>query len=254
MADGKLPSRMEPIVMSPLEGPARAAASVPSTTAAIAPSTAAVLNPSAITGSPAARWGAWLMVLSPLYFVAVVVANVATLTSAKIGPYAEITRSQMDVLGAGWVLLNVMFPLAVVAGTVGCALAALALVRTHGAGTAWARAAVASAALSVLGMAPYAPFRIAAMGFTEPTLGDNGLFSVWDMAGMFAFGLAIVAVALLCAAMYFSGVRRTPALVVGVLAVVCGIATLAMVPLPPFIISFLWLALGIIWLRGIRRN
>ncbi len=200
-----------------------------------------------------ARWGGWLLALSPLSFVLVIIVNAFVFaTTIGAGTFADITREQMNALGVSWALVNIMFPLAVVAGSAGALLVARSLVKSAGRVFAWA--SIGASILVVVGFVPYAPFRIAAMGFTEPTLGENPYYTAWDLPYTVAFALAPVATALLCAALYASGIRRTAAVVIGALSVVVFVCFAIQLPLPPFVIAFLWCALGIAWLRAPRQG
>lgn len=207
-----------------------------------------------LPATTATRWGAWLLAVSPVFFVLVVVTNLGTFAAADIGLFDDITRAQMDALGFGWVLASTLFPLAFIIGSVGIALLAGSLGRRVPATRVWAWGSVGAAAVAILLFLPYAPLRIAAMGFTEARLGDNALYTAWDTAGYIATDAAIAAVVLLCIALFVGTPHRTAALVLGILSIVLLIAAVAGLPVPPFAISFLWCALGIVWLRRSSRS
>ncbi len=207
----------------------------------------------ALPDTTATRWGAWLLAVSPAFFVLVVVTNVATFASAGIGRFEDITREQMNALGLGWALANTLFPLAFVLGSTGLALLAGTLARRVRVARIWAWGAFAAAIATIALFLPYAPLRIAAAGFREARLGDNVLYTVWDPAGYIATDAAILAIVLLSVALFVGTPHRTAALVIGILGIVLLIAAVLMLPLPPFVISFLWCALGIVWLRRARR-
>lgn len=204
-----------------------------------------------LPATKAARAGAWMLAVSPAYFVLVVVANVGVLAANRIGLFEDITRAQMDALGFGWVLVNAFYPLAFILGGIGVALAAASLA-TKGISRPWSWSALIAALVAAALYLPYAPLRIAAMGFTEDRLGDNALYTFWDPMAYAGNCVVIAATVLLCVALFTGTVRRRAALVIGSLTLVYLIAALAQLPLPPFVISFLWCALGIVWLRGIR--
>lgn len=131
-------------------------------------------------GTRRARWGARLLVVSPAYFLAVVAVNAAGFArTIGTGQFADITRPQMDALGATWVLAGTLFPLAFLLGTTGVLLLTSVLWQSQ---RGWVIATTIAAALAIAGFVPYAPLRIAAMGFTENRLGDNALYTAWDWA------------------------------------------------------------------------
>ncbi|MET0735237.1 MAG: hypothetical protein ABWY55_06305 [Microbacterium sp.] len=212
----------------------------------------AVATPSAapLPSTTAARWGAWMLAVSPAYFVLVVITNISVLAANDIPPFVDITREQMDRISTGWILLSVLYCVAFILGGIGVALLGTALARGR-ISRWWAWAATVVAIGSVVLYLPYAPFRIAAMAFTEDRLGDNRWYTFWEPMSYLGMDLAITATAFLCAALFAGTVRRRTGLVVGVIAVVYLVAAIAL-PMPPFVISFLWCALGIVWLRSIR--
>ena len=201
-----------------------------------------------------ARWGAWLLAVSPAYFVLFIATSLGVLAANAIPPFNEITREQMDAIRLGWIVISILFPLAFILGTIGVVLLAAALARLGGAPRVWAWVAVVVGAVSIALFLPYAAFRIAAMGFTEQRLGDNEWYSFWEPAGYVGNHAALAALALLCVALFVGARIRTASLIIGALAVAFLIAGIAQLLLPPFIISFLWCALGVVWLRSIRRR
>ncbi|GAA2972526.1 hypothetical protein JOD63_000121 [Microbacterium terrae] len=192
-----------------------------------------------------------MLAVSPLYFVLLVVTNVGVLASNGIGMFEDITRAQMDALGFGWVLVSTFYPLAFILGGVGVILCAVSLTGLPGA-RGWSWSAATAAALAVVLHLPIAPLRIAAMGFTEDRLGDNAAYVLWDPVGYIANYIIIASTILLCVAVFVGTAHKRAGMVIGGLTAVYLVAGLAQLPLPPFVISFLWAALGIVWLRGIR--
>jgi len=199
------------------------------------------------------RWGAWMLTLSPLGFVAVVASTASTLIGSGIGLFTEITRAQMDAIAFGWAVQNILYSLAILVGIAGTILLAGSLARRGDARVpGWA--SVTTAVASGVVLLPYAPLRIAAAGFAEPTLGQNPLYSFWDTAFYVSWYLMLASLLLLCVTQWLATSHRTSAIVVGALTVVVTICFAAGLELPPFVVSFLWCALGIVWLRALRRR
>ena len=219
------------------------------TDAATAPST----TPAALPRTAVARWGAWLLTLSPAYFALVVASAVASFAASGVGSFDTITRAQMDALGVGWALENTLYALALILGTLGTVLLAWSLTRRGGPHVAWSWAAAALGAVAIGLLIPYAPLRIAAAGFTEPTLGQNPLYGVWEVPYAVSWYLVLGALVLLCAAQFLGTRHRASSVVLGVLALGVILCFAVQVELPPFVVALLWCPLGIVWVRAQRR-
>lgn len=198
---------------------------------------------------PSARLGGWLLALSPLAFVLVVLVNVWAFATAGIGAFVDIAPAQMARIRPAWIASVVMVFLANGIGTVGTMLVARALVPTRARRLAIVTIAVAVPVLTV-GLADTG-LRIAASWSTEPRLGDNGLYALSDgMLSGSVLAATVLAVVLLAATMYVSGRHRVAGVVVGVVAVVAFVISIAANDYtPPFVVALLWCPLGIAWLR-----
>ena len=113
---------------------------------------------------------------------------------------------------------------------------------------------MATATASVVTLLPYAPLRIAAAGFSEGTLGQNALYALWEIPFDVSRYLMLASLALLCVSRWLATSHRASAVVIGALTLVVAICYAAGLELPPFIASLLWCALGIVWLRAVRRR
>ncbi|WP_336631717.1 MULTISPECIES: hypothetical protein [unclassified Microbacterium] len=201
-----------------------------------------------------ARLGGWLLSLSLGGYVLVVAASAGAFAASGIGAFPTATRAQVDALGGAWTTLALLVLLAAAVGGLGVVLVARTIAAGSPPAHAVARACVVVAAVSVAVGVVDAVLRIAAGGFGEATLGENGLFRTAEVTGRVAFVLAAVAIALAGFALHRSGCRRIAGLVLGVLGLVLAVlGAVAYDVVPPFALALLWTPLGIVWLTRRRR-
>lgn len=202
--------------------------------------------------SPAGRVGGWLLALSPLGFVVVVASMAGIFASAGIGAFAEITRAQMDALGAGWAIAQALVALAESIVCLGAMLVAWTFVRTQGAGRTLAGAVLGSGAAVIVLVGLGLWNGIAVASFTTPTLGEDPRWT-GGVPLVLSFGLAVLQLVLLAALLWVSRARRVTGLVLGILGlVVLGVVVAAVDFVPPFVLALLACPMGISWLRGGR--
>lgn len=205
-------------------------------------------------GAARARVGGWLLSLSLLGYVLVVVATVRAFATSGIGTFPSATREQFDALGGAWTLLALLVLLAAAVGDLGVVLVAQAVAASSPEARGPARAAVAVAIAAVALGVVDAGLRVAAGGFAEATLGENGLYRVAEITSRVSFVAAAAAIALVAIALRRSGQRRVAGLVLGVLALVVALlGAVAYDVVPPFALALLWTPLGIVWLTRLRR-
>lgn len=203
---------------------------------------------------PPARVGGWLLALSPLAFVLVVLVNVWAFAAADIGAFVDITPAQMARIRPAWITSVTMVFLAGAIGVVGTMLVARALVPTRARRLAIVTIVLAVSVL-IAGIADTV-IRIAASWSVEPRLGDNGLYALSDgVLSRTIFAATVLLIVLLATTMHVSGRHRAAGLVVGAIAVVAFLISIAAYDYtPPFVVAMLWCPLGIAWLRGARRR
>lgn len=204
------------------------------------------------TETGGARVGGWMLALSPLGFVAVI-ATMAGVFSDHRGLFVDLTRAEMDRIGAGWMISQSVVALAAAVIAVGAALIGLALARraTVGRWASWG--VIVLGALGVVGIVPELLLAARQQQFATPALGEDPAWTLGAALLPFTFGAAILQLVLLCTALWLSRARRTTGLVVGVLALVTLIAVaFAADYVPPFIAALLACPIGISWLRGPR--
>lgn len=118
----------------------------------------------------APRRPAWLLALSPLAFVAWLVAVVATMSGSGVSDSADLTPDQMDGIRVGWALMWPVYAFAVLLG-----LAGLFLLNRLLSGPL---ATASQALVAVSGAAILANLVLSevAAGFGEARLGDNAAY------------------------------------------------------------------------------
>jgi hypothetical protein len=193
------------------------------------------------------RRSAWLLALSPLLFVAVVLAFAATLSGSGVNDFGDITRDQMDSVRVGWVLMWPVYAAAVLFGLSGLVV----LNRALGAMVArWlVTASQVIAAVSAAAILANLVLNELAAGFDETRLGLNTTYTASLVASYASIWAAIVATILTALCLNRSGVLRRTGLVVAALAVVTLVLEAIFRGLPPFTVALFWLIIGIGLLR-----
>jgi hypothetical protein len=190
---------------------------------------------------------AWLLVLSPLPFVAWLAALVPAMSSTGVTNAADLTPERMASIRGGWATAWPIYALAVLAGAAAMAMLNARLRRTAARGLATAaQAAVAGSAITIVGH--LALIELAA-GFTEPRLGDNDLYAASQVLSYATIWCATVAVILTGLALRASGVLRRTGLAVAIIAAALLLLDVATRGLPPFMVAAFWLVVGIGLLR-----
>jgi hypothetical protein len=106
-------------------------------------------------------------------------------------------------------------------------------------------------ALAVAGAVLYA----VAGGFTTSRLGGDAAYQAGGVIWIWMPPILGLGIILLCVALLIRRLSRAGALVVGGLAVVYVLGSVVTGGfLPPFVVSLLWMPLGILWLRALRRG
>lgn len=195
------------------------------------------------------RLGGWILALSPLLFALVIVplwVPIWSGTDARL--LDEFTPEHLGTVAGFWIAYHLAWPLVFATG-------AFAVIRLAGAvegerSRGLVRAVTVASVLSVLAGVALAAIRIPMLGHDGAVLADHALFGMTDLLSLSTVWFAILAVGLLGAALFVTGtLRRTGAVV----AVVCLPYLLLDIVTwgggPPFVLAFLWLAIGVAWLR-----
>ena len=201
------------------------------------------------------RLAGWLLAVAPLGFATLVAASAVTFASNDIGLFDDIDRATMDRISVNWAIYTVTLVIAHGLGGVGATLAGVSAFRASGPGRAPAlAAAILSAvgvALAVVGTVLYA----VAAGFEDGRLGDSPAFATGGVIWVWLPVVLGLGVLLLCLTLLLRGLSRVGAIVIGGLAAVYVLGSVVTGGfLPPFVISLLWLPLGVVWLRALRRG
>jgi hypothetical protein len=188
---------------------------------------------------------AWLLVLSPLPFVAWLAALVPAMSSTGVTNAADLTLAQMASIRGGWAAAWPVYAVAVLVGAVAMAMLNARLTAARGPATA-SQVAVAASAITIVGH--LALIELAA-GFTEPRLGDNDLYAASQVLSYATIWCATAAVILTGLALRASGMLRRTGLVVAIIAAALLLLDMATRALPPFMVAAFWLVVGIGLLR-----
>ncbi|MGN9914711.1 hypothetical protein ACTMTJ_45000 [Phytohabitans sp. LJ34] len=191
----------------------------------------------------AIRRPAWKLALSPLAFVAWLVAVVATMSGTGVSDSADLTPDQMDGIRVGWALMWPVYAIAVLLGL--SALYPLNRLLRGRLATA-SQVFVAVAAVAIL--ANLVLSEVAA-GFGEARLGDNAAYEASLVASYASIWAATVATILTAVALRTSGLLRRAGLVVAILAGALLVLDVATRGLPPFMVALFWVVLGVGLLR-----
>lgn len=193
------------------------------------------------------RTPGWLLALSPLGFVAVVAAGVATFPATGVDDTALMPPDKMDDIRVAWLLFWPIYAAAVIVGAVGLVLLARRLRPS-----ALATATTVAAGLSVASILGNLVLNWTMTGFDQPRMGEHPLYDASIFLSLLAIWFGAVAAGLAGLALRAEGRLRRTGLVVAILAAVLIVVdtTLTQGLIPPFVVSFLWLALGVGLLRA----
>ena len=192
------------------------------------------------------RTAAWLLALSPLAFVVVTAAGAATFPASGVDDTSLMSPDQMDDIRTAWLLFWPVYAAAVVIGAVALVMVARGLVGPL------ARAAQVAAGLSVVSILGNLVLNWAMTGFDQPRMGEHPLYDPSIFLSLLAIWFGALGAGLVGLALRAGGRLRRTGLVVAVLAAVLIVVdtTLTQGAIPPFAVSFLWLALGVGLLRS----
>lgn len=193
------------------------------------------------------RLDAWLLALSPLPFVAWLVAVVTVMSGPGVTDSADLTREQMASIRGGWLLIWPLYAAAVIIGGAGMTLLNRTLRGT--AGHRWAVLSQVACGISAIAVLANLVLSEVAGGFTEARLGLNGAFEAALVASYASIWAAAAAVVLTGVALRVSGVLRRTGLVVAIIAGVFLLLDALTRGFPPFVVALLWLAVGVALLR-----
>jgi hypothetical protein len=202
---------------------------------------------------------AWLLISTLPLFITFLVLATVTIAEQTEASSAELTRVQLSELGAGWVVLHLLW----ISPPMLAAMVLVMLARTW-----WVRVASAVRILAgvtmVLALA-YLVVQCLAFGFEGETWGDSGLYPL-GVALSLAVGWfgALPATILVSGALARNSVARRTAGTVAVLATLyVALELVAYLPallgaadvaetagIPPFVLGILWAALGAALLRS----
>jgi hypothetical protein len=176
------------------------------------------------------RRAGWVLALTPVPFAAAAGCAVAL----DLGPLQDVTAARLGEVAAGWVAFHLAFVVAIAAGAWGLGV----VHRGNRVSSLLAGAAVAAVVTAAL--------RVAMLGAGGGRLGDLPTFEVALAGSLLAVWLATAATVLTGAALRrIAGLRR----VGGIVAVVAALYLLADIVtgggFPPFVVSLLWLVLGV---------
>lgn len=195
----------------------------------------------------------WLLVLSPLAFVAMIITGIATLFSNDIGNFDDIVAQQMAVIRSGWVAFHLFYALATTIGCIGIIMVSTRLLRTGLNGTRVRLIFVVSsacAALAILGVIWMFVLRSSLVNFTDARLGLASGYVFSDNLTQVSIYLGAVATGLTGLGLSIHGTLRRVGLVVAVITLLYLVTDIVFGQhLPPFVISLLWIILGIGLLR-----
>jgi hypothetical protein len=198
--------------------------------------------PAAGTARPPRR-AAWRLALSPLPFVAWLVAVVATMSGTGVTDSADLTPDQMDGIRVGWALMWPVYAFAVLFG-----LSGLFLLNRAVRGPL-ATASQVLAGVCAVAVAANLVLSEAAAGFGEARLGDNAAYDASLVASYASIWAATAATILTAVALRTGGLLRRAGLVVAVLAGVLLALDVVTRGLPPFMVALFWVVLGVGLLR-----
>ncbi|MEV6416746.1 hypothetical protein [Kribbella sp. NPDC051718] len=186
-----------------------------------------------------------ILALSPIPFVILVITLLVASAAAGTDKSAEITPAVMAEIRAQWIGVWIVYPLAVCFGSVG-------MLHLFGSRhSVLARGAVVATGLSIVCALVNAGLNLSITGFDADRLGSVTRYDVALEVNLVSFWLAWVA--LICGglALRRAGELRRTGLVVAVLAGLFGVVDIAgHGAVPPFVLSFLWLTLGVGLLRS----
>jgi hypothetical protein len=200
---------------------------------------------------------AWMLTLSLLPFIATVAAGlIGFMEKLPIGMrFDEITPPIMASIRTPWVLINLFIGLAVLNGSLAGIGLAYAVRKTQA--RPWLIAALGAnllaLAVAIIGMM----LRISVISFDEATLGENGVFRFVSTLGYIGNPLIFLATFFLSVGLAVSGLLRKIGIVVGVIGGLLFLLSYfpaASDKMPPFVIAFLWMPIGIALLLKQRQE
>jgi hypothetical protein len=203
------------------------------------------------------RLPAWMLALSLLPFIAVVASGlIGFIGKLPVGMrFDEITPQIMAVIQTPWILINLFIGIAVLNGTLAGSIIAYAARRTPA--RPWMISVIIANFLAVTFTIIGMILRLFVIHFNEATLGDTSIFKFASTVGYIGNPLIFLATLLLCVGLAVSGMLRKTGMVVGAISSL--LFVLSYFPavsnsVPPFIIAFLWMPIGIGLLLKERRT
>lgn len=205
----------------------------------------ATADPATTTTAPDRR-GARLLAYSPLGFVAVVAAGIATFVRSDVPDTALLTPDKMETMTASWVGFWTLYAAALLVGAAGVLLVVRGL---RGTLARAARTAVAGSIASVLGMLV---LDLVLLGSDRPLLGDHPGYDASIWLSMIACWTGALAAGFAGLEFRRLGVVPRAGLAAAILAGAYTLVDLVVTrgALPPFTASIVWLVLGAALLRS----
>jgi hypothetical protein len=194
------------------------------------------------------RLPAWMLALSLLPFIAVVASGlIGFIGNLPVGMrFDKITPPIMAAIQTPWILINLFIGVAVLNGTLAGIIIAYATREKQA--RPWMIGAIIVNSLALTIAIINMLLRMSVINFNEATLGDSSIFKFASTLGYIGNPLIFLATLLLCVGLAVSGMLRKTGMVIGAISSLLFI--LAYVPavsdsMPPFIIAFLWMPIGI---------
>jgi hypothetical protein len=189
-----------------------------------------------------------LLAVTPLIFIALVVGGLLVLAPNKIGLFDNITPEQMETIKAGWIIFHIINGLAIGVGALGLILLNNLLRLNNDKLLVWVP--IASALAAIIIIIAYVALRSSLINFTEAQLSLVPNYPLTGTLSVFSMYMALVATAFTGFNLYTTRLLRRVGLATMVLSGIhLVIIILAPNSVPPFVVSFWWLAMGIGLLR-----
>jgi hypothetical protein len=201
---------------------------------------------SSTTAEPTVRRSrpALTLALAPVPFVVLVVTVLTTSAASGVADIADLTPAMMAGIRPQWIGLWIVYSIALIFGSIGMYRVFRPLPGLL------ARTVPAATVLSVVCILASSALYLSLTGFSADRLGSLTRYDVALEVNLVSFWLAWVALVCGGIALRRIGVLGRSGLVIAVLAAVLGILDVAgHGAVPPFVVSFLWLALGISLLK-----
>lgn len=193
----------------------------------------------------------WLLALSPIPFALVVPMFLVTVTASGVPDSSQVTPEIMASIRPQWIALWVVYFAAVAFGAY--AVGRLAREVGHTGGVFTRRVALGSrvgAALSFVSITANLVLYLSLIGFDEPRLELSSTYELAYQLSLVSIWFGWLALIFAGMALWSSGLLRRAGLVVATLAGLLGVVDVTTQGgIPPFVISFLWLAVGVGLLR-----